>query len=153
MWSRLKRVPFVHVIERPDPSVKARLRDPVELGPAVLAWAVRGCQEWQSEGIGTCGAVESSTHAYRQEMDPLDGFLSERVAVAPDAKATRKVLRASYDAWCKDNGVKYTLSARDFTQRIEKICTAATVDDGQGNRVRGWHGIRVLTDWEREEGQ
>lgn len=35
-----------------DPEVKATSTDTAVSGPTILAWAVRGCLDWQSEGLG-----------------------------------------------------------------------------------------------------
>jgi putative DNA primase/helicase len=47
--------------------------------PGILAWAVRGCLEWQEKGLGFPKAVSHATNAYREEMDivvtiPLNPF-------------------------------------------------------------------------------
>lgn len=50
MWRRIVRPPFEHTLPKGkrDPEVKALLRDPFVGGPAILAWAVRGCLAWQA---------------------------------------------------------------------------------------------------------
>jgi putative DNA primase/helicase len=68
-WSRVRRVPFQNPLpkDRQDPLMREKLQAP-DVQAAVLAWAVRGCAEWQARGLGTCAAVERSSAAYREEM-------------------------------------------------------------------------------------
>ena len=54
MWRRILRIPFEHVVpkEKCDPTVKARLKNVEDCGPAFLAWAVEGCLRWRERGLG-----------------------------------------------------------------------------------------------------
>ena len=53
IWRRIIRIPFEHEIPEADqdPKVKATLRDPQIAGPAIRAWAVKGCLAWQKHGL------------------------------------------------------------------------------------------------------
>jgi PAS domain S-box-containing protein len=42
-----------------------------------LAWAVRGCLDWQRLGLGTCQAVEKASIDYKEAMDTLGDFVAE----------------------------------------------------------------------------
>ena len=151
LWSRVALLPFVHVIENPDPSVKARLRDPAELGPAILAWAVNGCLEWQRTGLGQAKAVDDAGAAYRAEMDPLRDFFDERCVFDPGARVTRRALRTAYEEYAKDNGVKSTLSARDFKERVlgrTGVEELSSMREGDSLPERGWQGNQT-----QDEGQ
>ena len=59
MWRRIMRIPFEHTIakDKRDPKVKATLRNSTLGGPAILAWAVQGCLEWQRDGLGVPQSV------------------------------------------------------------------------------------------------
>ncbi|HOL73180.1 MAG TPA: phage/plasmid primase, P4 family, partial [Bryobacteraceae bacterium] len=116
MWRRILRIPFEHVIpkEQRDPSIKARLKDLKESGPAILAWAVQGCLLWQKEGLGVPTVVEEATEQYRLDMDPLRDFLADCCVLAPNAWATAKDLRQAYEAYCRDHGEKRPLAPREF---------------------------------------
>jgi putative DNA primase/helicase len=148
IWERIRRVPFVHGIprEKRDPLVKARLRDPAIGGPAILAWAVRGCLAWQREGLGTCPAVERSTEDYRHEMDPLHDFVETCCVLAPGAWASSRALREAYEVWATENGVRWPVRGREWGDRLRsKGCTDKTrwLSD---HSERGWQGIGLRTD-------
>ncbi len=90
MWRRIRLIPFEHTIpegER-DPEVKLALRDPAVGGPAVLAWAVRGCVAWLREGLE-----------------------------APE-RVTRATANAAYVGWARDANERRVLASREFGQRL-----------------------------------
>ena len=43
----------------------------------ILAWAVRGCLEWQRHGLGAPEAVSAATKRYRNDQDVFARFLDE----------------------------------------------------------------------------
>lgn len=106
MWRRIKRVPLDRVVakEDRDPTLRVRLADPDTCGRAVLAWAVRGCLEWQRIGLRVPGTVERATEAYRAEMDVFGDFIESACVLGPAVSATPKALREAYEQHCRDNG-------------------------------------------------
>jgi putative DNA primase/helicase len=100
VWRRLRLVPFDESFEgREDHTLGEQLRNEL---PGILAWAVRGCAEWQLEGLGNAGAVTRATTEYRTEEDTLGAFLTERCTHADEVTATD--LRAAYEDWCRELG-------------------------------------------------
>ena len=76
IWRRLKLVPFKVVIppaER-DKHLPEKLRDEL---PGILAWAVRGCLDWQRHGLGEPPAVIHATADYQSAEDVLANFIAE----------------------------------------------------------------------------
>ena len=120
MWRRILRIPFDCVIPKAkrDPSVKKRLKDPRECGPAILAWAVEGCQRWRDEGLGVPAVVEEATEQYRLDMDPLRDFLADCCVLAPNTWGTAKDLRHAYEVYCRDHGEKRPLAPKEFAASL-----------------------------------
>lgn len=119
IWRRIRLVPFEVQFVDPD---KADGRQPVkdremparlltEL-PGILAWAVRGCLEWQRDGLSPPAKVLQATEDYRVEMDVLSDFIAERCIVNPNVNAQAKDLYAAYSEWCAANGVAPLNSTR-----------------------------------------
>ena len=84
IWDRVKLIPFdvrfyadgedaPRGAPRQDPTLSDALRGEL---PGILAWAVRGCLDWQRYGLGEPeGSVPR--RAYRTEQDAIGGFLDE----------------------------------------------------------------------------
>lgn len=121
LWRRILKVPFEHVIEKKDqdPKVKATLRTSSEAGPAILAWAVKGCLKWQQEGLIVPEIIEQSTEEYRESQDPLKDFFEDECQFDPIAFVPVAELRKAYDDWAKDSGLRYTLGPNEFNRRLE----------------------------------
>lgn len=142
-WARCQRIPFERVIPEAEQvrGLKDELRKP-DNARAVLAWAVRGCLAWQAHGIGSCAAVERSTAAYRAESDRFGEFLEECMVVDPSdptARITRKLLRAQYEQWAKEVGLRTLLSARQMRARLLERGVTETKYVGE----RMWVGVRL----------
>ena len=72
--------------------------------PGILAWAVRGCLDWQRHGLGMAEAVKVATEAYRADMDVLAAWLGECCILGKKYEVKASSLYASYTAWCESNG-------------------------------------------------
>lgn len=142
MWRRILRVPFMHSIPkaRRDPNIKAHLREPATAGPAVLAWMLHGCLDWQSYGLKVPQAVEEATQEYRDSQDPLKDFLAECCVLAPAAWTPTSGLRTEYERWAKERGEKHLLVGNGFTERLK---AHGCVPKVRAN-VRGWLGIGLV---------
>jgi putative DNA primase/helicase len=137
IWRRVRLVPFAVTIpnNEQDRQLPDKLR--AEL-PGILAWAVRGCLDWQRHGLAAPPEVVGATEAYREEMDPLAGFIDERCVVADTVKAKAGDLYASYSEWC--NGDR-PMSKRAFGQALdERGFDSAKLTAG----ARYWLGIGLL---------
>lgn len=147
IWRRMRLVPFTVTIppEQVDRTLPERLREEL---PGILAWAVRGCLEWQAKGLGEPKEVLEATAEYREESDPIGEFLSLRCILDPIAKAPRAAIRAAYDDYAKENGVRSPLAAKAFGDALRK----RGVTDGGSMRIAtkispvdAWKGIRLRT--------
>lgn len=147
MWRRVLRIPFLHSIpaERRDPKIKAALLDPTVSGPAILSWAVEGCLEWQTSGLGVPASVIKATGEYREDCNPLRDFIKDRCVIEPQAWTPKAALRGAYEQWCKENGLRYPIVPRQFADRVKALGARETT-----KRIHGfpspqhvWIGIGV----------
>ncbi len=142
LWRRILEIPFTHQIperER-DPKVKATLTDPAAAGPAILAWAVRGCLAWQRDGLGVPPLVEQATATLREEMNPLRDFFAERCVFEPEAFTPSKTLFAAYKNWGAANNERNLLSRREFGLRVGERLHCRPQHHRGGD---GWPGVRL----------
>jgi putative DNA primase/helicase len=112
IWRRIHLIPFAVPIPQAerDPQLLDKLR--LEL-PGILAWAVQGCLKYRQLGLRPPKQVEQATKEYREEMDVIGDFLSERCATERHATVSAKYLYQSYRAWCEESGA-YPLPQRRF---------------------------------------
>jgi len=145
LWRRLRRVPFEHEIpaDKRDPTIKARLSDPKADGQALLTWAVKGCLAWQADGLGTCEAVETKTAALQAEANPVGAFFEACCTFGPSLFAPAGELRAVYEAWAKEQGVK-PLGGKALGQRLGARGCESERRYVAGKRARGWAGVGLL---------
>lgn len=80
-----------------DPDLREKLR--AEL-PGILAWAVRGCREWQEGGLPIPAVVTQETAGLLEAMDPLADFLATECTRHPAAEVETGALWRAYTDWC-----------------------------------------------------
>ena len=106
IWRRPRLIPFnVQFSDdgdhKKDPDMEAKLT--AEL-PGIMAWGVRGCLDWQAEGLRAPEAVKAATANYQQEQDVLAAWLADCCIVKRTADAKAAELYASYADWCDQSG-------------------------------------------------
>lgn len=149
IWNRVKKVSFDVVIpkERQDRRLREKLRAEAS---GILAWAVRGCLEWQRDGLGEPGEVAAATAEYREDMDTFAEFLAEKCVLEAEEWISAARLRRAYADWCRDTGER-PLSWEVVTGRLrERGCSpsrarrrAARARRGAG-RAPGWRRRRGI---------
>ncbi|MFN3076373.1 MAG: phage/plasmid primase, P4 family [Alphaproteobacteria bacterium] len=118
MRRRFHLLPFTVTIpagER-DPSLPRKLE--AEWG-GILAWAIRGCLDWQRIGLAPPKAVIEATEKYLSEEDGFAGWLDECCEVASRHWETTATLFRSWNAWAERNG-EQAWTAKRFNQVMEQ---------------------------------
>jgi putative DNA primase/helicase len=140
IWRRIKLVPFEVAIplSEQDTALPEKLQDEL---PGILAWLVRGCLEYQGEGLGEPDAVLKATASYRSDMDLLAGFLEDRCVVHENARAGATQLYNAYGEWCSENG-ETAETQRRFGLRLRERGFASERDPETRRKV--WVGIGLL---------
>ncbi len=143
-WRRVVEIPFgasIPAAER-DPDVKAFLTDPTQAGTPILAWMAEGAAEWFAHRLGSAPEIDTATASYRAEEDPLAGFFEDVCVLDPAGELSARMLRQAYEEWCRDQGIRFPLSARKLAARIEaRGCRSRRAAGG----TRLWQGIRLRT--------
>jgi putative DNA primase/helicase len=141
IWRRIRLVPFTVTIpeQERDPKLREKLR--AEL-PGILNWALEGCLAWQREGLGEPPEVKDATAEYREDMDTLAPFITERCETFPDSRGGSTELYKAYATWSGANGEK-PMSQTSFSLRLNERGFERKRSGGNGNRV--WFGIGLAT--------
>lgn len=136
LWARLHLVPF---------EVNFKGREDTELGeklaaeaPGILAWAVRGCLDWQRHGLGSAKVIEEATRGYQYEEDSLGAFLdSEGVERDATAETHCDTFRKAYETFCEEIG-EVPLASNVLGRRLAKRGTKKI------KRTICYRGVRLL---------
>jgi putative DNA primase/helicase len=144
-WRRVRLIPFLHRFTEAE--ADKHLLDKLRAeAPGILAWAVRGCLDWQAKRLGMPSSVRAATEAYREESDPLSGFLAEKCLIDPATRAPVGELWAAFDRWQGEyNRERWTLDRRSFNQRMEKRFEKRRHGHA---RDRYWFGVCLRTNVE-----
>lgn len=140
IWRRVRLIPFDVTI--PEPERDARLGEKLRAElPGILAWAVRGCMEWQAlGGLKPPPEVIAATAAYRVEMDTLSTFLDECCRLAPTASVKSADLWRAWQEWSRTNN-EPAPARTDLADRLkERGCVAERKPN-----ARLWRGIGLIT--------
>ncbi|TDO12997.1 putative DNA primase/helicase [Bacillus subtilis] len=117
IWRRIRLVPFTVTIPKEKVDKKLPQKLAAEM-PGILRWAVEGCLKWQKEGLKEPEVIRKATEGYREDMDILGPYISERCVVHPSAKIEAKELYKDYKNWCYEND-EIELKNRAFYRQIE----------------------------------
>lgn len=103
--------------------------------PGVLAWAVRGTQEWLSQRLDRPESAERALAEYIEEEDELGEWIRERLLITGPGQAwsSNDELYRHYRQWADASGIaeqyrlkKNTLAKRLATRGIDKYRSSTT---------------------------
>jgi putative DNA primase/helicase len=135
-WRRLLLIPFNQKI--PDDKINRNLRaELLEELPGVFAWMVRGCREYQKNGLKPPKSVLAATQEYRSDEDFLSEFLDAYCSTEdPQAWVSSSDLGAAFGNWFKRSGGKYVPSPKAIAERLKQ---RGFVSKKRG--IAGWCGL------------
>jgi putative DNA primase/helicase len=124
-WRRVRLIPFERTFDQvtADKNLEQKLKDEAE---GVLAWAVRGCLEWQHVGLNPPARVTKATEEYRQENDQISIFVEDQCLLGSMQSVRAQEMYSAFVEWAKDQGVPKqeimtnAMFGRRMTERFEK---------------------------------
>jgi putative DNA primase/helicase len=143
IWNRFHVIPFkVSIPQREqDRELGGKL---MKEAAGILAWAVRGCHEWQKLGaLNPPARVVRALKVYQQESDPIFGFLRDRCYTYLRATETSARLYTEYTDWCSKNQEE-PIKAKKFGSLLSQkdgIESVRNLTSDEGKQARGYRGI------------
>ena len=140
IWRRVKLIPFTVKITEAERDLKLADKLRPEY-PAILAWAVQGCLDWQASGLMEPLEVKAATADYRVEQDILAEFLSAKCIIENNAESvvSHKDLYTAYNDWSTANSIE-SVPSKLFSKRLgEKAGIVKFTGHGQIK----WRFIRL----------
>jgi putative DNA primase/helicase len=129
LWRRIFLIPFnTRFVDDPkEPNEKKidRYLDDKLASEAegILTWMVKGCLEWQRDGLRPPAAVTQATDEYQADEDVLQHFIDDACNVHKDEICKAILLYEHYNKWMTDNGIKpesNTMFGRKMGERFHK---------------------------------
>ena len=139
MRRRVVLVPFV----RTPAQVDKRLGEKLALEyPAILAWMLAGCAQWQLSGIPYSAAITHETEDYFEEEDLVSKWIEEALVVDHDVAMTPTAdLLSSWREWAGKNGAWQHQSAKWLNGELIRRGYPRARND----KVRGFGWLRPHT--------
>jgi phage/plasmid-associated DNA primase len=137
--SRFHLIPFTVTV--PEAERDRQLDEKLKAEyPAILAWMIEGCLEWQEQGLNPPDTVRKATDAYLANEDNISTWISERCILGGQHYATLVDLYASWKKWAEINGefpgsrkqLVNALDARSGLVRKEQTTTGRAGWQGNG---------------------
>ncbi|QTA79840.1 DNA primase [Desulfonema limicola] len=137
IWRRIRLVNYDITIPESERDKRLLSKLQKELS-GILAWAVRGCLDWNKNGLGEPEEVKVATEDYREEMDILAQFIKDCCEEKEGAWELSKNIWERYQEWCEDNG-ESMITRKNFGMKLKEKGYEA-IKRKQG---RGWIGLEV----------
>jgi len=136
IWRRIRLIRFAASFEGDDADKKIdeKLAQEKE---GILAWLVEGCMRWQREGLEPPASVQREVNAYREELDPLAGFIRDKCLVHDEAIIPSTELYEAYTGWCQEARER-PMGKHLFGQSLK---LRPGIEQERTNTQRFWTGI------------
>lgn len=118
IWDKVIFVPFKRYFapEERDRRLLEKLKEEL---PGILQWAIRGCLEWQKQGLNVPESLKQATEDYRREQNVLGHFVEDELIENDKLKAACGQMYEHYKGWADSNG-EYQMTATEFKERMEQ---------------------------------
>lgn len=90
----------------------------MEEAPGILAWAIKGCLEWQRIGLQPPAAVTSATDDYLADQDIFGAWFTTACEFSKSYECPGGDLYQSYSSFCKDRDVEVSIGPNKFPGRL-----------------------------------
>lgn len=90
----------------------------------ILAWLVRGCLDYQKQGLNRPEIVLLSTESYRASEDNIQQFIDDCCVCHESVSVGAQRLYDTYKKWCADNNLSHIngkLFGEDISRRFAKV--------------------------------
>jgi putative DNA primase/helicase len=147
IWRRVLLVPFE--VQIPPEEIDRRLPDKLwEERSGILNWLIAGTLSYLEEGLRIPDAVRAATQEYREESDPVGGFLRDACEITgEDADiATPGELHEGFKVYCERAGLN-AWGPSTFTRQLPLRAAAFGFRKAKTMGMSVYRGIRVKADF------
>lgn len=120
IWRRMRLIPFEATFEGKNDDKGLEERVLGEL-PKILWWAVKGCLEWQKDGLGMPERIQKATLEYQEEMDVVKSFLKDCAISDKNGKERAQDVFAEYREWARSGNEWGGMTQTKFGLEMSKM--------------------------------
>lgn len=118
IWRRIRVLPFDVVI--PEAARDGKLPDRLKLeADGILAWAVRGYQDYEQRGMDAPEAVAVATSRYHHDSDAVAQFI-DYCLTGPHFTATTTQLHNAFLDWARAEGIAVDMGRKQFGEALDR---------------------------------
>lgn len=146
IWDRIMLISFdLSFVDNPiepnqrrkDPNLKEVLKKEAS---GILAWLVRGCLDWQKQGLNIPSSMREEKNEYKNTEDTIGLFLNDCCLIDNNSDVSGSGLYDAYVEWSNKNNLR-AITGTDFGLRMTKRL-------GEDKKVRTkkgilYHGIKL----------
>lgn len=151
MKRRIKLLPFRQRFYDPEENREPVKDDQLEdklarEAEGILAWAVRGCLEWQEIGLDVPAQVRDEINSMFETQDPLMEFIEDCCELHPACMVHPITLWTAYREWCELN--KMHIAFRQPSSLSRNLLKRDGITSGKSvTRERVLRGIALGDRW------
>lgn len=134
--------------DRRDQDLDDKLRQEL---PGIFNWALEGLRRFRERR--KFEIPEESRlllEGYRKENDPIGRYFKEELVFDVNAWASAKTLYHNFKRWSETIGIRIETDTA-FGKRLSKVGCIRSLGTVDGQRVRGWKGVREISDVDMEQ--
>ncbi|WP_048862215.1 phage/plasmid primase, P4 family, partial [Acidisphaera rubrifaciens] len=130
MRRRMHLIPFTVTIppDQRNPNLGAELKAE---WPAILAWAIAGCLDWQRNGLAAPAAVTAATEEYLKGEDAFGQWVDECCEVGRHREEGSSALYAAWRTWAERAGEQPGTQKRFSQSLLERGYQACRLPNGK----------------------
>ena len=140
IWERLKVVPFDRVFAEAEQD-KMLIHKLKAEWAGILNWAVRGCLEWQKNGLQEPDEVGEATWEYQESQNPLDDFFDQCCKFDAFSVTPVSILKEHFEKWKEKIGRDLDVSTQTFNRELRKRGCKYDTQYYGGCTQKVWCGI------------
>jgi putative DNA primase/helicase len=141
IFRRFQIVPFNRTFQSHEQDKALPDKLEAELS-GILNWALRGCLNWQEQGLNPPQIVKDQLDHYQQDMDTVAKFVDAQLVLDPASKIQSSELYQEYRSWCQRMGY----SQQDDKQFKASMLTIEGIRDGRTKVGRHFAGVHYRWD-------
>ena len=138
LWRRIRVVPFDMQIPESEKDLDLPMKLRQEW-PGILASAVRGCIDWQKEGIIPPASASQAAKEWSKAADHLKRFVREVLEFDPLNRVAARPMHDQYTHWCGRNG-EVPLDMKTFKQAL---ITEHNITHKRTKQGSEWTGVKL----------